>query len=61
MRLLDAEGNPTPNQAVLTGTTVGLFCVRTSFDSQPLPDLHPLILILIDRRMYRRNGFKLGP
>jgi hypothetical protein len=30
MRLLDAEGNPVPNQAALTGAAVGLFYVRTS-------------------------------
>ncbi|OAG37952.1 hypothetical protein AYO21_07802 [Fonsecaea monophora] len=26
MHLIDAQGNPAPNQAALTGTTVGLFC-----------------------------------
>lgn len=33
MHLINADGSPSPNQAALIGTTVGLFCVSTTISA----------------------------
>ena len=41
MRLIDAEGTPSASSSALTGTTVGLFCVRMPITLEPLvPDVY---------------------